>query len=82
MGSFEIIPWIYNQALHLMVTPLDIQLYRFKVEAARSGGNSATILKYLPNRLWVAGHAAMKCFTKEYIHQVGKLIELKIPELF
>ena len=40
------------------------------------------ILRYLPGKSWVAEKVAMKCFTKEYIRQLGKLIELKRPELF
>jgi len=81
MASFEIVLWIYNLSLHLLVTPLDSKFYRFKVEAIRSG-NGATILKYLPDRSWVAEQVGMKCFTKEYINQLGKLIELEKPELF
>jgi hypothetical protein len=81
MANFEIMLWIYNLSLRLVITPLDSGFRRFKVETINSL-NGAMILKYLPGKSWVAEKVAMKCFTKEYIRQLGKLIELKRPELF
>jgi hypothetical protein len=81
MTSFEIIIWIYNLSLCLVITPLDSKFCRFKVETV-STGSSAMILKYLPDHSWIAEKTTMKFFTKEYIHKLGKLIEIKRPEWF
>jgi hypothetical protein len=81
MTSFELNIWIYNLSLYLVVTPLDAKYCHFKVEDA-STGSGVMILKYLPDRSWIAEKTSMKFFTKEYIHQLGKLIEIKRPEWF
>jgi hypothetical protein len=81
MTSFEIIIWIYNLSLYLVITPLDAKLCRFKVETV-STGSDVMILKYLPDHSWIVEKTTMKFFTKEYIHQLGKLIEIKRPECF
>jgi hypothetical protein len=80
MTSFEIMLWIYNLSMRLVVTPLDSKFYRFRVDTV-SSGHGAVILKFLPDHSWVAEQVSMKCFTKEYIHQLGKLIEIKKAEL-
>jgi hypothetical protein len=65
MANFEIMLWIYNLSLRLVITPLDSGFSRFKVEAVNSG-NGAMILRYLPDhQSWVSEEVAMKCFTKE-----------------
>jgi len=76
MTSFEIMLWIYNLSLRLVVTPLDSKFYRFKVDVV-SSGHGAAILKFLPDHSWVAEQVSMKRFTKEYINQIGKLIEIE-----
>jgi len=81
MTSFEIIIWIYNQSLSLVVTPIDSRFRRFKVETVNSSTESM-IVEYSPAHFWFVEKTTMKFFTKEYIHQLGKLIETKRPELF
>lgn len=81
MISTEIIIWIYNLSLCLVVTPIDTKFHRFKVETLNNGSDFM-ILKYLPEHFWIAEKVTMKFFTKEYIHQLGKLIEIKRPEWF
>jgi len=81
MASFEIILWIYDHSLRLFVTPIDANSCRFKIETIRNG-TGAMILNYSPDHSWVAEKVTMKFFTKDYIHQLGKLIELERPELF
>ena len=81
MTSFEIIISIYNLSLYLVITPMDSQFQQFKVETLTKGFN-VMILKYLPEHSWVAEKVTMKFFTKEYIHKLGKLIEIKKPEWF
>jgi hypothetical protein len=81
MTSFEIIIWIWNLSLSLVVTPKDSKFRRFKVETNGSGPD-AMIVKCLRGRFWAVEKATMKYFTKEYVHQLGKLIEIKKPEWF
>ncbi|MEO6849807.1 MAG: hypothetical protein ABI203_02800 [Mucilaginibacter sp.] len=81
MTSFEIIIWIYNLSLYLVVTPLDANFCHFKVETANIG-SGILILKYLPDRSWITEKTTMKFFTKAYTHKLGKLIEVKRPEWF
>jgi len=79
--SFEIIIWIYNLSLSLVVTPIDPKFRRFKVETNGSGPD-AMIVKCLRGHSWIVEKATMKFFTKKYVHQLGKLIEIKKPEWF
>jgi hypothetical protein len=81
MTSFEIIIWIYNLSMSLMVTPIDAKFRRFKVETTNSG-TDAMIVKCSRGNSWVAEKATMKFFTKKYVHELGKLIEVKKPEWF
>jgi hypothetical protein len=81
MTSFEIIIWIYNLSLYLVITPMDSKFCRFKVEPVNTG-SGMMILKYLADHSWVAEQTTMKFFTKEYIYQLGELIESKRPEWF
>jgi len=81
MASFEINLWIYGMSLRLLVTPIDTKRCHFKVEAVCSSSD-AMILTYSQGHSWVAKKTTMKFFTKEYIHQLGKLIEMERPELF
>lgn len=81
MTGFEIIIWIYNLSLPLVITPVDSKCRRFRVETI-SSGPEAMIVKYLPDHSRVAEKATMKFFTKKYIHRLGRLIEIKQPEWF
>lgn len=81
MVSFEIVIWLYNLSICLMVTPVDTKFCHFKVETA-DGGSRPMILKYLPDGSWIAEKATMKFFTKEYILRLGALIEAKKPGWF
>lgn len=81
MASFEIILWIYDLSLRLMVTPIDDESCRFKIETTCCRAD-VMILNYLPDHSWNAEKVTMKFFTKAYIHQLGKLIEMERPGLF
>ena len=81
MISVEIVIWVYNLSLCLVVTPIDAKFRRFKVETINST-QDAMIVKYSPGHSWVAEKATMKFFTKKYIRELGKLIKIERPEWF
>ncbi len=81
MVKTEIVIFIYNMYMVLIVSPLDAKSMRFKVVSNESVLDDM-ILKYLPNHTWVAEKSTMKFFTKKYITELGKLIKIKKPEWF
>lgn len=81
MISVEIVIWVYNLSLCLVVTPIDSKFRRFKVETINQG-QDAMIVKYSPGHSWKAEKTTMKFFTKKYIRELGKLIQVKKPEWF
>jgi hypothetical protein len=46
----------------------------FRVETI-AGSANAMIIKYMPDRTWVAENVTMKFFTERYIRELGLLIE-------
>jgi len=81
MGGCEIVMLLYNLSVCLMVTPIDSEFCRFKIEIW-GGGSIPMVLKLLPDRSWTVEKATMKFFTKNHIRELGELIEGERPEWF